>query len=96
MNKPCSNCNNAKDWYLCDFKKECQKFQKYQRFLEKKRKYRPGDQITDLEALMSETFVFWHNRITHISVIKNLQYNVIMRGLEYGAFYRAVKKEREV
>ena len=102
MNKPCSKCKYAVKLdsrsYSCDIfhQDKCEKIMKYRRYLKSRRKYRPGELIVSLNTLMKQTFVYWHGKITHISVIKNQQYNVIMRGLEQGMFYKAIKKESEV
>ena len=102
MNKPCTKCEYAiradNMVFSCDFRrqKDCEKVKKYRKYLRSKQKYKPGYAISDLETLMKQTFVYWHNRITHIEVIKSLQYRAIMRNIENRQFYEAVKNEKAV
>ena len=52
-----------------------------------------GDRITSLDELLGMDFVFWHKKITHIEIIKHLQYSAIITGLAHGWFYQAIEKE---
>ena len=96
---PCRNCEHSTvhkgkhEHSWTDKCYHCLKLREHQKYLRSKRKFKPGILITNLDELMEQEWVYWHNRITHIEVIKNQQYNTIMKGLKYGCFYQAIRNQ---
>ena len=56
-----------------------------------KRKYRQGKQITSLDELVKQDFVYMHEKITHRGWFQSWQLGYVMRCLERGFLYYAVK-----
>lgn len=71
----------------------CENRKKHDLYLENKRMYIPGGVITSLAELDECTYVFWHTKLLHIEVVRSWQYRGILRGLKYGSFRKAVKRE---
>lgn len=99
---PCRNCEYSVEWkgryYNSWFKiecRECEKYKAHERYLESRRKYRPGDYITDIGELSKQTFVYFHDRIKHIEVIKSNQWRVVERWLKNGLLRYAVRKDED-
>jgi hypothetical protein len=74
---------------------KCENLAKHQEYLNKHRKYEKGEQIKSLDELLQQEFVMWFNHTRHIEFIKNWQFNSILKQLENGKLYKAVKKEEE-
>ena len=97
---PCRNCKNAfihKNRHLpgWECKCHCEKYKKHQEYLESKRIFKVGDRITSLEELLHQEWVMWGKTPRHIEVIKRFQLLTVLRFIELGYFYKAVKKEEE-
>lgn len=98
---PCRRCEKAFVWknrHMPSFSKEdckkCEKIKSHKKYLESKRKYIAGDLITSIDELLEQKeWVMWGDGIKHISVIKNLQLNTVIRFIGLGYFRKAIKKE---
>lgn len=96
---PCYKCENAflyRGRYSRNCKTVCQyckKYDEHKNYLKSKQKYKIGEKITTLEELMKQDFVYFCGGIKHIEVIKSMQYRGIIRFIQDGCFYKAIKKE---
>lgn len=95
---PCRNCKNTfvyKNRHLpgWDCRFDCQKYKDHKSFLESKRIFQKGDRIKNINELLQNEWVMWGDSPRHIEVIKHLQLSTVLRFIELGIFYKAVKKE---
>lgn len=100
---PCRRCENAFVWnnrhmpHSCGEHAEecrnCENRKAHNMYLESQRKYEKGEPITSLDELLKQEWVMWGDGIKHISVIKNLQLNTVIRFIGLGYFRKAIKKE---
>lgn len=100
---PCRRCDKAFVWNnrhmphtYGEYAEECRNCENrkaHSEYLESQRKYEKGEPITSLDELLKQEWVMWGDGIKHISVIKNLQLNTVIRFIELGYFRKAVKKE---
>lgn len=107
MNKPCRGCrkavhasrNGKEYWNLTAGCENCEKYRKYQDYLESRRKYRHGKKITtinELIACMDKTnYVYWRHKILHRGFVCSWQLQMILNSLRAGVFYEAVIKGEE-
>ena len=58
-----------------------------------KRKYRKGEQITSLDELMKQEFVYVFDKITHIGWFGSWQVRLAQNFINRGLVYYAVKNE---
>ena len=56
-----------------------------------KRKYRQGKQITSLDELVKQDFVYMNGKITHRGWVQGWQVGYVMRCIKNGWLYYAVK-----
>ena len=110
MKKPCSNCSNAIEYnsrkrrfYDPDWRKpcccHCDLLKKYKEFRESKKKYfrsDPIESIFEFCTLNEQSFVYWHDKIKHISVIKSMPYRVVESAISHKALFKAIKKSEVV
>ena len=66
--------------------------EKHQEELEKRRKFIKGEKITSLEELLNETWVICGIRTMHIKAVMNWQMWMVLRAIEEGCFYKAIRK----
>lgn len=98
---PCRNCKHALEWkgrhyYSLKIEcRECEKRKAHERYLESQRKYRPDDYITNIGELSKQTFVYFHDRIRHIEIIKSNQWRVVEGWLKNGLLRYAVRKDED-
>lgn len=98
---PCRYCAlsvNYKDRHFPSRKKECSEcepYQKHKEYLQSKRKFVEGEQITTIEELLQQEWVMWYHTTKHIEVFKHMQLTNVLNWLERGAFRKAVRKESE-
>lgn len=101
---PCRRCDKAFVWNNrhmphtygehAEECRNCESRKAHDKYLESKRKYIAGDSITNIDELLEQKeWVMWGDGIKHISVIKNLQLNTVIRFIELGYFRKAIKKE---
>ena len=107
MNKPCTTCEKQNTKYTffqkgsfgCDIEtaNSCEKYKKYRAKLESRRQYEKGDIIKSIaefdEYSKSNSFVFWRNKVKHVSVLISLQYRVLIDLIFQGYVCKAIKKE---
>ena len=72
--------------------KKCENLFKHKEYLKSQRKFEVGEPITDLDELLSQTWVMLYDRVNHIKVIKNFQLANIEKFLANGAFRKAIVK----
>ena len=72
--------------------KKCENLFKHREYLKSQRKFEVGEPITDLDELLSQTWVMLYDRVKHIKVIKNFQLATIEKFLSSGAFRKAIVK----
>ena len=77
---------------------ECEKLKKHKEYLKSKRKLEIGNKITSFNELMEQTWVFFGyiERPMNIEVVKSWQVRIVLKSLENGSFYKAIKKNTEV
>lgn len=98
---PCRYCalsTECKGRHSPSWKKECGECEPYQRhkeYLQSKRKFTEGEQITTIEELLKQEWVMWYHTTKHIEVFKHIQLKAVLNWLEHGAFHKAIRKERE-
>lgn len=56
-----------------------------------KRKYQKGKQITSLDELAKQEFVYFFDKITHCGWFMSWQFRLAKRYVERGSLYRADK-----
>lgn len=74
---------------------ECESYRKHKEYLQSKRKFAEGEQITSIEELLEQEWVMWYHTTKHIEVFKHTQLANVLNWLERGAFRKAVRKESE-
>ena len=60
-----------------------------------KRKYHKGQQITSLDELARQEFVYFHDKITHCGWFMSWQFRLAQRLLERGFLYFAERTPKE-
>lgn len=109
MNKPCTTCEKQNTKYTffqrgrfgCDFEtaNSCEKYKKYRAKLESRRQYEKGDIIKSItefdEYIKSNSFVFWRDKVKHVSFLISLQYRVLRDLIFQGYVCKAIKKENK-
>ena len=99
MNKPCKKCEKTtsvgKFNYPCNDKFNCEKYLKYEKYLESKRKYIKGESIKTFDELLNQEFVYIYGGIRHIAFVKSQQLNCLYNQLKQGRIYKAVMKVGE-
>lgn len=76
-------CNN------CEWREE------HKQYLQSKRQFIQGEPITDLNTLSEQEWVLWYGYTKHIEVIKSMTLRTVLMFLKKGAFYKAIKREKE-
>lgn len=96
---PCRYCVAAavyKNKHLPSFTIECQQCKprkEHEEYLASKRKFTPGEPITDLQTLLSQKWVIWHGETKHIETFRSMPIRTVDMYLKSGAFRKAVKKD---
>jgi len=65
----------------------------YENKLESRRKYKRGKRIWTIEQFDKCSFIYWHNQIKHVEFVKSWQYRIVLKAINNGWFYEAIKKE---
>lgn len=65
----------------------------YEEYKLSNRKFTPGEPITDLQTLLSQTWVIWHGHTKHIEMFRSMSIRTVEQFLKNGAFRKAIKKE---
>ena len=76
--------------------KNCDNILKHREYLKSQRKFEVGEPITDLDELLSQTWVMFYGRVKHIKVIKNFQLATIEKLIESNAFRKAIVKAEKI
>jgi len=112
MNKPCNKCEYAYSYqyksgnvryYARDFGekakicRECEKYKKYNEYLESRRRYYKGEPIKSVEEYLAlkakgETMFYLRDAIRHYGWIESLQFHTFMGFMNHGTICRANKK----
>ena len=71
----------------------CGNRKEYNRHLESKRMFEPGDPITELSELLNQEWVIWHGRTKHIEMFRSMPVRTVEQFIKNGAFRKAVRKE---
>lgn len=99
MNKPCSKCDKSIHFsdkiYSCKNIWQCEKYKKYQKYLDSKRKYIAGEPIYTIDDLLSNKLVWFNDKPVNICVITNNQFAVVMSWLSRGILKTCVLKEEK-
>lgn len=96
---PCRYCSSALEHkgkhHMSYSGKECSKCEyivEHKKYLESKRMFEEGEQITSLDELLKQTWVMWYHSTKHIEVIKNNTINTVLKWLEVGAIRKAIRR----
>ena len=77
--------------------RECEPWQKHMEYLQSKRKFTEGEQITTIEELLKQEWVITHHKYTkHIKVIENMQLATVLLWIKHGYFSKAIRRESVV
>ena len=95
---PCRYCSSAyehKGKHYPSFSNscgECTYITEHKKYLQSKRMFEEGEQITTLDELLKQTWVMWYHSTRHIEVIKNNTINTVLKWLEVGAIRKAIRR----
>ena len=96
---PCRYCSSAyehKGKHYPSFSNscgECTYITEHKKYLQSKRMFEEGEQITTLDELLKQTWVMWYHPTKHIEVIKNNTINTVLKWLEVGAIRKAIRRK---
>ena len=96
---PCQYCVAAavyKNKHLPSFVvecKQCKPRKEHEEYLASKRKFEPGEPITDLQTLLSQEWVIWHGATKHIEMFRSMPVRTVEQFIKNGAFKEAIRKE---
>ena len=114
MQKPCNKCEQSvcfttlkgkKRYYphpfgyakmmFCD---DCEKYKKYQEYLESKRQYIKGDYITSIDEFEErnkngEVLFYWNDCIRHYGWLCSMQFRCLARAIQNYHVRAAIKKD---
>ena len=96
---PCRYCVAAavyKKKHLPSFTIECRQCKprkEHEEYLASNRKFTPGEPITDLQTLLSQEWVIWHDATKHIEMFRSMSVRTVELFIKNGAFRKAVRKE---
>lgn len=113
MQKPCNKCefsgtypisNNRIDHYCAKYfsnqakRNQCEKYAKYDEYLESRRQYCQGEPIKSIEEYLAlkasgESLFYFRDSIRHYKVIESLQFRVFVSFLNHGYICKAIKKQ---
>ena len=98
---PCRYCSSAyehKGKHYPSFSNscgECTYITEHKKYLQSKRMFEEGEQITTLDELLKQTWVMWYHSTKHIEVIKNNTINTVLKWLEVGAIRKAIRRSSD-
>ena len=98
---PCRYCSSAyehKGKHYPSFSNscgECTYITEHKKYLQSKRMFEEGEQITTLDELLNQTLVMWYHSTRHIEVIKNNTINTVLKWLEVGAIRKAIRRSSD-
>ncbi len=111
MIKPCNNCKNTISYqrkngttiYHCRdvlTQRCCEKMKKYEEYLENRRLYTKGKQVTSIEDFLKLKakgyfYFYWRDSIRHISVLESLQFRVLNDLIRNGCIFIANRKDNQ-
>ena len=72
---------------------KCEKYDAHQKYLQSKRKFRQGDQITSLEELVKHEWFIWHGQTKHIEMFRSMSLRTVEQFINNGSIYEAIRKE---
>lgn len=72
--------------------RNCKNLLKHKEYLKSQRKFEAGEFITNLDELLSQTWVMFYGRVKHIKVIKCFQLDTIERLIDGNAFRKAINR----
>lgn len=96
---PCQRCVAAavyKKKHLPSFTVECRQCKprkEHEEYLVSKRKFEPGEPITDLQTLLSQEWVIWCGQTKNVEMFRSMTVRTVEGFLRRGAFRKAVKKD---
>lgn len=107
MNKPCAKCElanaihteNGRTKYF-GFRpdcRNCEKYSKYEEYLESRRQYRRGDRVESISEYLAlkeqgQTLFYFINSIRHFAVLENMPFKTLSKTIQDGYIYRAERK----
>ena len=98
---PCRYCSSAYEYkgkHYPSFSNscgECTYITEHKKYLQSKRMFEEGEQITTLDELLKQTWVMWYHSTKHIEVIKNNTINTVLKWLEVGAIRKAIRRSSD-
>ena len=111
MIKPCKKCENSISYkringttiYHCEealTQRCCEKMKKYEEYLENRRLYTKGKQVTSIEDFLKLKakgyfYFYWRDSIRHISVLESLQFRVLNDLIRNGCIFIANRKDNQ-
>lgn len=109
MRKPCSDCDKREEHFCysrrgifgCDIitASSCDRYKKYQNQLESRRQYTKGETIKSIlefsEYIKDNSYVFWRDKVKHISWLISLQYRVLQNLINQGFISKAIKRKQD-
>ena len=78
--------------------RNCERRQKYEDFLESRRKYKQGKPVKNIQEYFvlkekGESLFYWRGAIRHFKVLECLQFRTFVDLINHGNLYRAIKKQ---
>lgn len=95
---PCQYCVAAavyKKNHVPSFTIECQHCKprkEHEEYLASKRKFEPGEPITDMQTLLSQEWVIWFGQTKNVEMFRSMTVRTVEGFLRRGAFKKAVRK----
>lgn len=95
MRKPCEACETkCKTFEQID---DCEKIKKYHDSLEKRRKYRKGnEQINSIDELLATEWIWCWNKPVHRSIFISMPLRIVTQYIQNKSLYVAELKEKPV
>ena len=105
MSKPCATCKDCiskehithygkkKYLYNCLYWSDCVKLARYEKRLEKNRRFYKGSRmITDPKEILENKWVWAFSRLFHTQALGNMRFKDVMHFLSEGRVYEAIDK----
>lgn len=69
--------------------------QEHEKLLEKRRKYKRGEQILSVDEIFNHKLVYVNHKITHIGFLCSQPARNVYNDVKKGRIFKAIKKEQE-
>ena len=93
MNNPCKRCE-LDDIIICEF---CEKATSYQRYLEKKRRYKKSNIVIDsVEKLLKTEWIWWGHKPIHRTFLTSMPFRTVIFLIGTKNLYAAELKQKPI